>query len=91
VHLKPSFNGFGRKRVVSFRHEQQETLAMSIKYYTHFRLKDGEPGVPMEYRGVVEVSRALPRSDSKAAAAILARNFECESSDVSVLQWSRLQ
>jgi hypothetical protein len=64
---------------------------MSIKYYTHFRLKESTPGVLTEYRGVVELSRALSRSDSKAAAGILARNFECESRDVSVLQWSRLQ
>jgi hypothetical protein len=64
---------------------------MSIKYYAHFRLKESEPGVPTEYRGVVELSRTLSRSDPKAAAAVLARNFECESRDVSVLQWSRLQ
>ena len=64
---------------------------MSIKYYTHFRLKESERGVPMEYSGVVEVSQTLSRSDPKAAAALLARNFECESGDVSVLQWSRLQ
>jgi hypothetical protein len=71
--------------------EQQESLGMSVKYYTHFRLKESEPGAPLEYRGVVEMNRALSRSDSKAAAAALARNFECESADVSVLQWSRLQ
>jgi hypothetical protein len=64
---------------------------MSIKYYTHFRLKERAPGVLTEYRGVVELSRALLRSDSNAAAGVLARNFECESRDVSVLQWSRLQ
>jgi hypothetical protein len=64
---------------------------MSIKYYTHFKLKESAPGVMTEYRGVVELSRALSRSDSKAAAGVLARNFECESRDVSVLQWSRLQ
>jgi hypothetical protein len=64
---------------------------MGIKYYTHFRLKESELGVPTEYRGVVELSRALSRSDPKAAAAALARNFECESRDVSVLHWSRLQ
>lgn len=64
---------------------------MSIKYYTHFRLKESEPGVLTEYRGVVELSQALARSDSKAAAAVLARSFECESGDVSVLHWSRLQ
>ena len=64
---------------------------MSTKYYTHFRLKESGHGAPMEYRGVIELSQALPRTDTKAAAAVLARNFECESKDVSVLQWSRLQ
>jgi hypothetical protein len=64
---------------------------MSIKYYTHFRLKESEPGIPTEYRGVVELSQALSRSDAKAAAAVLAKNLECESRDVSVLHWSRLQ
>jgi hypothetical protein len=64
---------------------------MSIKYYTHFRLKESEAGVPTEYRGVVELNQALLRSDPRAAAAVVARSFECESSEVSVLQWSRLQ
>ena len=71
--------------------QQQESLVMSIKYYTHFRLRESEPGVPTEYRGVVELNQALSRSDPRAAAAVVARSFECESSDVSVLQWSRLQ
>lgn len=69
----------------------EESLAMSIKYYTHFRLRESEPGYLTEYRGVVELSSALSRSDSKAAAAVLARNFECEFRDVSLLHWSRLQ
>jgi hypothetical protein len=64
---------------------------MSIKYYTHFKLKESQPGAMKEYSGVVEVTRALSGSDVKAAAMALARNFECESGDVSVLQWSRLQ
>jgi hypothetical protein len=77
--------------VVSCKRKQESRLAMSIKYYTHFRLKQSEPGALPEYRGVVELSQALLRSDAKAAAAVLARTFECQSSDVSVLQWSRLQ
>ena len=52
---------------------------MSIKYYTHFRLKESAPGVLTEYRGVVELSRAVSRSDSQVAAEVLARNFECAS------------
>jgi hypothetical protein len=88
---RPSFNGFGPKRVVSCRRKQQDSLGMSIKYYTHFRLKESEPGALAEYRGVVELTQALSRSDKKAAAAVLARSLECHSGDVSVLQWSRLQ
>ena len=64
---------------------------MSIKYYTHFRLKESANGIPTEYRGVIELSQALSRSDAKTAAAVLAKNLECESRDVSVLHWSRLQ
>jgi hypothetical protein len=64
---------------------------MSIKYYTHFRLMESGHAIATEYRGVVELNQALSRSDAKAAAAVLARTFECESRDLSVLQWSRLQ
>jgi hypothetical protein len=77
--------------VVSFRRKHEERVAMSIKYYTHFKLNESGPGIPTEYLGVIELNRALARSDAKAAAAVLAKNFECESRDVSVLHWSRLQ
>jgi hypothetical protein len=43
-----------------------------------------------EFRGVVEVNRVLARGDMKEAASVLAKNFECESKDIKVLQWSRL-
>ena len=62
----------------------------SIKYYTHFLVQERTPKGMSEFRGVVEVSRTLPRGDVKEAAAVLARNFECESRDIKVLQWSRL-
>jgi hypothetical protein len=39
---------------------------------------------------VVEVNRVLSRGDMKEAASVLAKNFECESKDIKVLQWSRL-
>jgi hypothetical protein len=32
----------------------------------------------------------LSRGDMKEAASVLAKNFECESKDIKVLQWSRL-
>jgi hypothetical protein len=63
---------------------------MSIKYYTHFLLQERAPKGMSEFRGVVEVSRILPRGDLKEAASVLAKNFECESKDIKVLQWSRL-
>jgi hypothetical protein len=43
-----------------------------------------------EFRGVVEVNRVMPRGDLREAASVLAKNFECESKDIKVLQWSRL-
>jgi len=66
---------------------------MGVKYYTHFLL-DQETSqatqAPAEFRGVVEVTRVLPRGDLNAAAKILARNFECDAEDITLLQWSRL-
>ena len=63
---------------------------MSIKYYTHFLLQERSPKGLSEFRGVVEVNRVLIRGDMKEAASVLAKNFECESKDIKVLQWSRL-
>lgn len=63
---------------------------MSVKYYTHFLLEEARPKGLSEFRGVVEVSRVMKRGDVKEAATVLARNFECESRDIQVLQWSRL-
>ena len=63
---------------------------MSIKYYTHFLVQERTPKGMSEFRGVVEVNRVLSRGDLKEAATVLAKNFECESKDIKVLQWSRL-
>jgi hypothetical protein len=63
---------------------------MNIKYYTHFLLQERSPRGMSEFRGVVEVNRVLARGDLKEAASVLAKNFECESKDIKVLQWSRL-
>ncbi len=62
----------------------------TIKYYTHFLLQERLAQGLNEFRGVVEVNRMLPRGDMREAAAVLARNFECDSRDIKVLQWSRL-
>jgi hypothetical protein len=63
---------------------------MSIKYYTHFLLQERSPLGMSEFRGVVELNKVLSRGDLKEAASVLAKNFECESKDIKVLQWSRL-
>lgn len=63
---------------------------MSIKYYTHFLLQERSPKGMSEFRGVVEVNRVLLRNDMREAATVLAKNFECETKDIKVLQWSRL-
>lgn len=65
-------------------------LPMSAKYYTHFLLQEQTPKGMSEFRGVVEVNRVMPRGDLREAASVLAKNFECESKDIKVLQWSRL-
>jgi hypothetical protein len=63
---------------------------MSVKYYTHFVLREAGPKTMSEYRGVVEVSRTETSTDFTTAASVLARNFGCAPKDVQVLQWSRL-
>ena len=64
---------------------------MSIKYYTHFLLRAPPSDGPSEFRGVVELNRACVRGDFKAARSMLAKNLECESKDIELLHWSRLQ
>ena len=63
---------------------------MSIKYYTHFLLQERSPGRTSEYRGVVEVNRALSSGYPTDAASMLAKNFKCDAKGIKVLQWSRL-
>lgn len=63
---------------------------MAVKYYTHFLMQERAPKGLSEFRGVVEVNRSMPRNDMREAAAVLARNFECETKDIKILQWSRL-
>jgi hypothetical protein len=63
---------------------------MSVKYYTHFLLREPVRTGMSEFRGVVELDRAVSRGESKQAAAVLAKNFDCESKDIKVLLWARL-
>jgi hypothetical protein len=53
-------------------------------------LQERSPEGLSEFRGVVEVNRAMPKNDMREAATVLAKNFECEARDIKVLQWSRL-
>jgi hypothetical protein len=67
---------------------------MSVKYYTHFLMQEPKAehiakGLS-EFRGVVEINRGMRRGDFREAATVLARNFECNVSDIKILQWSRL-
>lgn len=62
----------------------------NIKYYTHFVLREPTPAGVNEFRGVVELNRAVMYGDPKQAAAVLAKNFDCESKDITILQWARL-
>lgn len=67
---------------------------MSVKYYTHFLMRERQnediAKALSEFRGVVEVNRGMRRGDFREAAAVLARNFECDVRDIKILQWSRL-
>ena len=63
---------------------------MSIRYYTHFLLREGSSELMNEYRGVVELNRAPRRDGEQAAARVLSKQLECEPAHVTVLCWSRL-
>jgi hypothetical protein len=64
---------------------------MTTKYYTHFLLRERIPRSTSEFRGVIELNRLLSPGNLTAAASVLAKNFECDSKDVKILQWSLLQ
>ncbi len=66
---------------------------MGVKYYTHFVLTgDTVEGDNQEFSGVVEVNR--PTDAGYATCDIedlLAQNFDLKSSEVKLINWSRLQ
>jgi hypothetical protein len=64
---------------------------VSVKYYTHFLLTAPASSDLSEYRGVIELNRTCSRGDFKEAKSMLARNLECESKDIKLLHWARLQ
>ena len=66
---------------------------MGVKYYTHFVLTgDSTAGADQEFSGVVEVSRPTEQIvGTREIEALLARNFDLQSKDVRLINWSRLQ
>ena len=64
---------------------------MSAKYYTQFILTDAQYRGGNEFSGVIELSEAMEQgTDSKDIEAILAQNFDLQSSAVKQVSWSRL-
>jgi hypothetical protein len=64
---------------------------MSAKYYTQFILTDAQYRGGNEFSGVIELSHPMEQqTDSKDIEAILAQNFDLQSSAVKLVSWSRL-
>ena len=66
---------------------------MGVKYYTHFVMTgEAVEGTSEEFSGVVEVNRPTePRFDVQEIEALLAHNFDMDSSEIRLINWSRLQ
>ena len=63
---------------------------MRKKYYTHFVLS-GRQGSCSDYSGVVEINRlAQHEFEGEEIKVLLAQNFDLETEEVTVLDWSRL-
>ena len=66
-------------------------LTMSAKYYTQFKLTDGDYHGGNEFSGVVELSRPMDHdTDVTDIEAVLAKNFDLQQSAVQLVSWSRL-
>lgn len=66
-------------------------VPMSAKYYTQFKLTDGDYHGGNEFSGVVELSHPMDMdSDVTDIEAVLARNFDLQQSAVQLVSWSRL-
>ena len=64
---------------------------MSAKYYTQFKLTDGDYHGGNEFSGVVELSHPMDQnSDVTDIEAVLAKNFDLQQSAVQLVSWSRL-
>lgn len=66
-------------------------VPMSVKYYTQFKLTDGDYQGGNDFSGVVELSHPMEMdSDVTDIEAILAKNFDLQQSAVQLVSWSRL-
>ncbi len=64
---------------------------MSAKYYTQFILTDAQYRGGNEFSGVIELSHPMEQAtDNKDIEAVLAQNFDLQSSAVKLVSWSRL-
>ena len=64
---------------------------MSAKYYTQFRLNDTSYQGGNEFSGVIELNRPIDQDWEIAdIEAVLARNFDLQQDEVTLLSWSRL-
>lgn len=64
---------------------------MHAKYYTRFLLRSREAGYANEYTGVVELSQPSDTVlDPVEIEMILAKNFNLETNEVELLNWSRV-
>lgn len=66
---------------------------MGVKYYTHFVLTgESGQGAAQEFSGVVELSGPTDRAcGTHEIEALLAQNFDVQSGEVRLINWSRLQ
>jgi hypothetical protein len=66
---------------------------MGVKYYTHFVLTgDNTDGDEQVFSGVVEVNKPTDVGyEIGDIEDLLAKNFDLRSSEVKLLNWSRLQ
>lgn len=65
--------------------------AMTVKYYTQFRLTDASYWGGNEFSGVVELNRPMDQyPDVADIEAVLAKNFDLRRDSVKLLSWARL-
>jgi uncharacterized protein YcnI len=66
---------------------------MGVKYYTQFVLAGDEADdFDQEFSGIVEVSQATEeRFETREIEALLARNFDVHASELTLINWARLQ